>query len=669
MAGLTVRYTLAGTAVNGNDYAALSGSLTIPAGAASAAVTVTPIDDTEVEGNETVILAVSADAAYIVGAANSATVTIASNDQAPPTVTVAATDANASETGPDSGAFSISRTGDTTAGLTVHYTLAGTAMNGTDYGSLSGSLTIPAGSASATVTVTPIDDTTVEGNETVILTVSADAAYTVGSPNSATVTIAENEQGPPLGPVVAVAASDANASETGPDGGTFTISRTGDTTTGVTVLYTLAGTALNGSDYASLSGSVTIPAGAASATVTVTPIDDTAVEGNETVILTVSADAAYTVGSPSSATVTIADNEPPPPQPTVTVAATDAKASEKGTKPGTFTISRVGGMGPALAVKYSLDGTAVNGIDYELLSGSVIIPAGASSATVIVQPIDDIVLESDETVILSVSSDADYTVGLPNSATVTIDDKDKLRDRPPPGPVVTVAATDADASETGPDTGTFTITRTSSTASALTVYYSLGGKAVNGTDYALLSGSVIIPAGAASATVTVTPIYDTDKEGKDTVILTLSFDTAYTVGSPERATVKIAHSDELSVEMKAEAKASESGPNPGMFTISRKGGKESAWTVSYSLGGTAVNGIDYELLSGSVTIPAGASSATVIVQPIDDTEVEGDETVVLILSADAAYKVGPHDRATVTIADNDLLLLGTDPPLTDESEE
>src|SRR5205814_2968745 len=110
-----------------------------------------------------------------------------------PTVTVVATDPNASEQGPDSGTFTISRTGDTSAALTVNYTLGGTAQNGTDYEQLGTSVTMAAGASSATVTVTPIDDTQVEGNETVVLTISAGAAYNVGSANSATITIADND--------------------------------------------------------------------------------------------------------------------------------------------------------------------------------------------------------------------------------------------------------------------------------------------------------------------------------------------------------------------------------------------------------------------------------------------------------------------------------------------
>ncbi len=116
-----------------------------------------------------------------------------------PTATVTASDANASEPGTDTGAFTVSRTGSTSAALTVNFTIGGSAVNGTDYSSIGTSVTIGAGSAFATVTVTPLDDTAVEGNEMVILTLSTNAAYTVGTPSSATVTIADNDSAPPSG--------------------------------------------------------------------------------------------------------------------------------------------------------------------------------------------------------------------------------------------------------------------------------------------------------------------------------------------------------------------------------------------------------------------------------------------------------------------------------------
>src|SRR5205809_97369 len=279
-----------------------------------------------------------------------------------------------------------------------------------------------AGASSATMTVTPIDDTQVEGNGTAVLTISADAAYSVGSPNSATITIADND-GTPTGPVLTLEAVDPDASESGPDNGVIRFHRTGDTSQAIQVSWTFSGTAVNGDDYQQLPTTSPFPAGLADADLTITPIDDVEVEGDETVIVTLVAGAGYTVGSPSSATVTIHDNDQgPPQQPTVSVAATDPEASEPGADPGTFTLSRSGSMASALTVRYSLSGSAANGIDYQSLPTSVTIPAGAASATVTVTPIDDSQVEGDETVVLTLSQDAAYNVGSPNSATVTIHD-------------------------------------------------------------------------------------------------------------------------------------------------------------------------------------------------------------------------------------------------------
>ena len=113
------------------------------------------------------------------------------------------------------------------------------------------------------------------------------------------------------GPAVTIAATTATALEAGQVPGLFTVSRTGDTSQSVTIPYTVAGTATPGSDYVPLSGSVAIPAGASSATITVAPIDDTTVEPNETVIVTLSAPPGYVVGSPSIAAVTIVSDDVP----------------------------------------------------------------------------------------------------------------------------------------------------------------------------------------------------------------------------------------------------------------------------------------------------------------------------------------------------------------------
>ncbi len=106
-----------------------------------------------------------------------------------PTVSIAATSPTAAEFGAVPGAFTITRGGDTTVALIVSYAITGSATNGSDYNFIPATVTIPAGSSSATVTVTPISDTIAEGDESVVLTLSGDPAYSFGAQTSASVTI------------------------------------------------------------------------------------------------------------------------------------------------------------------------------------------------------------------------------------------------------------------------------------------------------------------------------------------------------------------------------------------------------------------------------------------------------------------------------------------------
>ena len=122
--------------------------------------------------------------------------TIADNDTATlPTVTLAATDAAASETSPNPGRFTFTRTGPTTSPLTVVFTVGGTATSGSDFTAVGTSVTIAIGQSTALVDINPIDDSVVEAPETVVLQIAANAAYTIGAPSSGTVTIADNDVG------------------------------------------------------------------------------------------------------------------------------------------------------------------------------------------------------------------------------------------------------------------------------------------------------------------------------------------------------------------------------------------------------------------------------------------------------------------------------------------
>ena len=248
-----------------------------------------------------------------------------------PTVSLSATDSSAAETTSgqtaNPGRFTVTRTGITTNPLTVYYTTGGTATKGTDYQNLLGSVTIPAGSTTATIPINVIDDGLVEGSETAIINLSANTNYNSGTggnnidfgDTSGTVTIADNDV--VTKPTVSLTTTDSSAAETTSgqtaNPGQFTFARTGGTTNPLTVYYTTGGTAIKGTDYQNLIGSVTIPAGSTTATIPINVIDDGLVEGSETAIINLSANTNYNSGTGGnnidfgdrSGTVTIADND------------------------------------------------------------------------------------------------------------------------------------------------------------------------------------------------------------------------------------------------------------------------------------------------------------------------------------------------------------------------
>ena len=111
-------------------------------------------------------------------------------------------------------------------------------------------------------------------------------------------------------PLVGIESS-ATAAEAGLVHGRFTVKRKGSTTDALVVPYTVSGTAAPGSDYVALPGSITIPVGATSATIEVTPFDDALVELTETVVVTLAPSPAY-LASPAQATVNVTSDEIPP---------------------------------------------------------------------------------------------------------------------------------------------------------------------------------------------------------------------------------------------------------------------------------------------------------------------------------------------------------------------
>lgn len=110
-----------------------------------------------------------------------------------PVVTLAATDPTASEQGLDAGALTLTRVGPTTSALTVNLKLSGTAVQGSDYQTIGASATIPAGSATVTIPVIPLDDPREETGEILIATLDSGTGYVVVAPANATVTIEDDD--------------------------------------------------------------------------------------------------------------------------------------------------------------------------------------------------------------------------------------------------------------------------------------------------------------------------------------------------------------------------------------------------------------------------------------------------------------------------------------------
>ena|GEM_PF-1454822 len=528
---VSVNYAVSGGNASGSgvDYTLASGSLTFNPGQTSKTVDITIVNDAINEPDETIIVSLSSPSNASLGAQTSHTYTITDND-AVPTVQFSAASSSGSESS-STAQLNVTLSAASGQTVTVHYAASGgnATGGGTDYTLASGNLSFSPGQTSKTINITIAEDSLDEPDESIVVSLSSPVHATLGSPSSHTHTILDNDAAPS---VAFSSASSSGAESSTPAQLTVTLSAASGKP--VTVNYAVTGGTASGSgvDYTLASGSLTFNPGQTSKTIDIAIVDDAVDENAETIQVTLSSPANASLGAQTTHTYTINDNDGP----TASVTATDALAGEPGADTGTFMISRTtGDLLTTLTVHYTVSGTASNGTDYVALLGTAIILPTKTSVNVTLVPIDDLTSENNETAILTISADAAYNVGAPSSATVTIVDNDP--------PVVTINASDASASEAGPDAGTFTFTRQGNTASAITIHYAVSGNATNGTDYAALSGSIVIAAGNTSANLTLSPLDDALAEISEDVILTLSLDLAYTMGSPSSATIFIADNE------------------------------------------------------------------------------------------------------------------------------
>ena len=615
-------YTVTGTAINGTDYTTITNTIDIPAGATSVTLPINVINDTIFEGAENVIVTITGTTNALVTVAIDATpaTVILSDDPADAaTVSVTASIPNASEgTTVVNGEFTFALTNPSSAATTVTYTVTGTAINGTDYTTITNTIDIPAGATSVTLPINVINDTIFEGAENVIVTITGttNALVTVAiDATPATVILSDD---PADAATVSVTASIPNASEgTTVVNGEFTFALTNPSSAATTVTYTVTGTAINGTDYTTITNTIDIPAGATSVTLPINVINDTIFEGAENVIVTITGttNALVTVAIDATpATVILSDD--PADAATVSVTASIPNASEGTTVVnGEFTFALTNPSSAATTVTYTVTGTAINGTDYTTITNTIDIPAGATSVTLPINVINDTIFEGAENVVVTITgtTNALVTVAIDTTPATVI-----LSDDPADAATVSVTASIPNASEgTTVVNGEFTFALTNPSSAATTVTYTVTGTAINGTDYTTITNTIDIPAGATSVTLPINVINDTIFEGAENVIVTITGTTNALVtvaidATPATVILSDDPADAATVGVTASIPNASEGTTVvnGEFTFALTNPSSAATTVTYTVTGTAINGTDYTTITNTIDIPAGATSVT-----------------------------------------------------------
>lgn len=462
---------------------------------------------------------------------------------------------------------------------------------------------------------------------------------------------------------VSLSVSPAAAAEDGATNLVFTFARS-DSFGALTVPFSIGGTASYASDYTvsgassfdGASGSVGFADGQANVTVTIDPTADTALETDESVILTI-LDGDYTLGPSYTATGTILDDDTP----VVSLSVSPAGVAEDGTTNLIYTFARTKTSG-SLLVSFAVSGTATLNTDYvvsgasafDSTSGSILFSSGLSKVSIVVNSNVDVVIEPDETLVLSVVDGSSYRAGTVYAVTGTILDDDATPAN------VTISSAPEKVTEDGNTNLQFTFTR-QSTGNSLIVPFTIGGTALLGSDYAqtgasnvtTTSGRVVFATGQSTVVVTVNPTTDTTIEPDETVIFTLTSNLASASGTivdDDTPTVSITVSP---------ASVSEDGSQKLIFSVSRTV-SVNPLTVAFTVGGTATYSVDYTQTgattfngtTGTITLASNQISGAVSVKASADTVVESDETVQIQIVSGSGYVLGTTS-ATGTILNDD----------------
>ncbi len=433
------------------------------------------------------------------------------------------------------GALSVTVTRTNNGSISVQYaTESNTATAGSDYTHVSGTLDFAPGVASKTFTVPIINDTTAEGNESLNLTLSTPNGAVLGNNRRAVLTISDNDTFTP-----------ATLNFSGVDFGqlesvapkTVAVSRTGDSTGTVSVNWSAASnTAILGTDFTAPGGVLTFGPGVSSQSFVVNIVNDTTAEGNELGHLILSNITGEAIlGQRPRASLTIKDNDVP--SSGFKINENYYTAAETGSK--LITISRTNSTS-AQSVTFSTsnNGTAEAGIDYSAVTTTLDFAVSETSKTVSILILSDTIVESNESVNLTLSNPTNGgTLAAQRAAVLFITDNDL-------NGVLQFQSTSFSVSENVP-TATITVTRTSGTFGAIGVSYATSSNTATAeSDFTSTSGTLSFAEGETTKSFTIPILNDASWEGAESINVTLSNPIGgSTLGLARKAVLSITDND------------------------------------------------------------------------------------------------------------------------------
>ncbi len=632
---ITVSVTTSGTTTVGQDHQAVPSPIQFAPGATSATITIPLLADAVFEGPETLILQLSSPNQASLGSPSLMTITITDDDFAP-VVAFASATASAPEAG---GTIQLSVTMSAAAGVAVQvpYAFTGTAIQGSDFAALPGPLTIPAGSLAASISITIVDDTVQEGNESAIVTLGVPTGATLGTPSSTTLTIIDDDQ-----PIeVAFTTGSTSAVETA---GLVevTVALTAAAATDVTVPFTITGTAIRDSDFAVASSPLTILAGQLTRTLSLILIDDMLDEGDETALFTLGTPTGAILGAANQHALTITDDDPPP---TLTLVETALSVGE-GEPAVQLTLSLSQPSGRAITVPFTLAGSASLGEDVSVTPSPVTIPAGSSLGTITVTPINDPWFEPAESISVTLGTPTNAILSGNSAATITLTDDD-------PFPAISFTqATDTVAEAAG--SRVIGLALSGPIDADVVVQIALSGSASEGADYTFPSTTVVIPARNIAASVTLNVLQDNLDEPTETIVLTLGAPTNADLGSQIVHTVTLLDDDPTPVLQFAQTTITViEGTPTAQLALVLTAASAAPISVPFTIGGTATPGVDFVTPTSPFTILPGETGALLPITLIDDLIAESDETIIVSLGTPTNAVLGTQPQTTVTIQDDE----------------